>query len=114
MARLVLVVKTVARAGVDIGSGQSVLLADGAEVANDGDTRFKVVNTTGGAITITFITPVTHGESPALAVADHAVSVIASATRWFGPFPAGTYNEPSDGLMDIDVSADGLDITPVN
>ena len=113
MARLVLAIQTVGRNGKDIGSGQAVLLADGAEVANDGQTKFKMVNSTGSAIVVTFVTPVTLLSAPALAVADQTFSVPNNAERWIGPFPINEFNEP-DGLLDIDVAADGVTFTAVN
>lgn len=113
MARLPLVIQTVGRNGKDIGNGQSVLNADGAEVANDGATRFKMVNSTGAPIIVTFVTPITLLSAPALTVADQEFSVPNNAERWIGPFPTDAFNE-FDGLMDIDVAADGVTMTAVN
>ena len=42
MARLAIVVKTVGRAGLDVGSGSAVLQADGAECPNDGQTILEL------------------------------------------------------------------------
>ena len=113
MARLVLVVQTVTREGVDIGSGQAVLNADGAECPNDGDTILKLQNTTGGAIVVTFVTPMTILTAPALAVADQAYSVPASVTRYIRVGSANVYNQ-ADGNMDIDVASDGVTMTAIN
>lgn len=112
MPRLTLTKQTVGRAGKDIGAGQPVLLADGAEHANDGKTMFKLDNTIASIRTVTFISPATILGAPALAIADQAFAVPASSERWIGPFPADIFNK-SDGLLDIDVSADGVTITAV-
>ena len=112
MARLALVIKTVGRAGVDIGSGQAVLNADEAEMVNDGKTAIKMENTTGAPIIVTFITPLTELTSPSLAVADQTFSVPANNTRWIGPFPIAVYNNAA-GKLDIDVPADGVTMTAV-
>ncbi len=111
MARLALTVKTITRAGIDLGAGQAVLLADGAEVVNDGLTAFKLDNTTGGAIVVTFKTPQTVLQSPSLAVADQTFSVPANNERHIGAFPTNSYNLAT-ALMEIDVAADGVTITP--
>lgn len=112
MARLDLTVQKVTRAGKDIGSGQAVLTADNAEVTNDGKTILKLENTTGAAKTVTFITAATQLADPALTVEDQAYVVPANDTRWIGPFPPTTYNQSNDKL-NIDVSADGVTMTPV-
>ncbi len=111
MPRLALTVKTVTRAGIDLGSGQAVLNADGAEMVNDGRTAFKLENGSGGAIIVTFVTPQTILQSPALAVADQTFSVPATSERHIGPFPGNSFNLAT-GLMNIDVAADGVTITP--
>ena len=111
MARLALVVKTVTRAGIDLGSGQAVLLADGAEVVNDGLTAFLLENTTGAPIIVTFVTPQTILQSPGLAVADQTFSVPANVKRHIGAFPPDSYNLAT-GLMEINVAANGVTITP--
>ena len=111
MARLALTVKTVTRAGIDLGAGHDVLLADGAEVVNDGLTAFILENTTGSPIIVTFVTPQTILQSPALAVADQTFSVPANSKRHIGAFPADSYNLAT-GLMEIDVAANGVTITP--
>ena len=112
MARLNLVIKTVNRAGVDIGAGQAVLAADDAEMVNDGKTIIKMENTTGGAIVITFVTPQTVLSTPALAVADQTFSVPANVPRFIGPFPTATYNQ-SDGTLQIDSPTDGVTMTAI-
>lgn len=111
MARLALPVKTVTRAGIDLGSGNAVLQADGAEFVNDGRVALKLENGSGGAIIVTLVTPQTILQSPALAVADQTFSVPATSERHIGPFPTGSYNLAT-GLMDIDVASDGVTITP--
>lgn len=113
MPRTVMTVQTVGRAGVDIGSGDVITSGNGAEVANDGKTVFRLENLTGGALNVTFVTPVTVLSTPALAVADQVFSVPATSERWIGPFPTSEFNDPANGLLDIDV-AGNITITPVN
>ena len=112
MARLELAIQTVTRAGVNIGSGQAVLLADGAQLANDGKTILKLANTTGAPIVVTFQTPQTILGAPSLAVADQTFSVPATSDRWIGPFPGTAFNNASNKLL-IDVAADGVNMTAV-
>lgn len=112
MARLPLAIQSIGRNGKDIGNGQAVLNADGAEVANDGRMRFKMVNSTGAGIIVTFVTPLTLLSAPALTVGDQEFTLPPNAERWIGPFPVNMFNE-TDGLMDIDVGGDGVTITAV-
>lgn len=112
MARLELTIQTIGRAGVDIGGGQAVLAADDAQFANDGATVLKLDNTTGAAIIITFQTPQTVLESPALPVAEQTFSVPATSERWLGPFPAATFNDGNGKLL-VDSPTDGVNMTAV-
>ena len=112
MARLNLVVQTVGRAGKDIGSGQAVLQADGAEVGNDGQTVLKMVNANGSPRTLTLVTPAVILTSPSLAVADQTYVVPANDERWIKLGPATIYNQ-ENGKVNIDISGDGVTMTPV-
>lgn len=64
--------------------------AGGDTFANDGRTYFKAINGDASPTTITFDATQTI-TSAALAVADNAVSVAASADKIIGPFPVETF-----------------------
>ena len=113
MARLNLIVQTVGRAGKDVGSGHDVLSADGAECANDGQTIIELANGNASARTVTLVTPGVVLDSPSLAVADQTFSVPGTSTRWIKLGPATFYNQ-SNGKVNIDVSGDGVTMTPIN
>ena len=63
--------------------------AGGDEFPNSGREFFRVANGSGGAITVTFVTPEVRDT---LAVADRTVSVPAGEFRYVGPFPRDIYN----------------------
>lgn len=67
------------------------------------DTWLHAKNGSGGAITITVVTPGT--DAIGNAVADTVVSVGAGAERVWGPFPAVYYANPATGNADITYSA---------
>ncbi|TET95570.1 MAG: hypothetical protein E3J29_06675 [Dehalococcoidia bacterium] len=117
MARTELTVKVaiIASPGVDIGAGTNVLAANDGMFVNDGKTILKIVNGSGLARDIIFITPITHGAQD-LAVADHTVTIPGSATRYVGPFPPGTYNQITGddiGKVHFDVAEDDLTLTAI-
>ncbi len=66
------------------------------------DTWIEAVNGSGGAITVTIITPKTTDYGAA--VADIAVSVGAGSTRKIGPFPRQHFADTDDGLADLTYS----------
>lgn len=112
MPRLELAVVTVSRNAV-IATVTPVLAVDGAQFQNDGQTCLMVDNNTGGAKVITFLTPGTVGQGPALAIADHAYTIASGPIqRWLGPWPTGIYNQV-DGKVYLDVSVDGISIRPI-
>lgn len=63
---------------------------------SDADTFIHVKNGSGGALTVTVVTPGTVVGSGGLAVADVAVSVPAGGERMIGPFPPDIYGNPAD------------------
>lgn len=65
---------------------------DGAMFANNGETRLWLKNGGAGVHVITIPTPRT---VDGLAVADKTYSIPAGAYALLGPFPTGTYNQPS-------------------
>jgi hypothetical protein len=68
----------------------------------DRDTFLHVKNGSGGAITVTVVTP--RADALGNAIADNAVSVPAGQERMLGPYPAEHYADPADGLADITYS----------
>jgi len=115
MARQELTIYTIDLDGVNIGAGTNVLGANDGAFVNDGHTILKVVNGAGAERTFDCITPITVG-GQALAVADHTVTIAASATRYVGPFPTGIYNQPSGadaGKVYFDLATDDLTFTAI-
>ena len=67
------------------------------------DTFLHVKNTSGGALTVTVVTPNSAFEDAT--IADIAVSVPATTgDRMIGPFPSQHFADPTDGLADITYS----------
>jgi len=79
--------------------------AGGGDRFTPSDTTFlHVKNGSGGALTVTVVTPRTDPGS-GQAIADVAVSVPATpGERMIGPFPAPSFGAPADGLADITYS----------
>ncbi|MES2867625.1 MAG: hypothetical protein V4703_12855 [Actinomycetota bacterium] len=66
------------------------------------NTFLHVKNASGGALTVTVVTPRT--DQWGNAVADNAISVGAGAEKMIGPFPAESYADPSTGVANITYS----------
>lgn len=67
------------------------------------DTFLHVKNASGGAITVTIVTPRT--DAYGNAIADNAISVPATTgERMIGPFPYEAYADPTTGLANITYS----------
>lgn len=96
-----LATQTVTRAGLRKDNALVAANAGGDKFVPDKDTTLEVNNGSGGAITVTIVTPgTTFGE----AIADRAVSVPAGQRYEIGPFPAELFANPADGLADITYS----------
>lgn len=78
--------------------------AGGGDRFTPGPTTFlHVKNASGGAITVTIVTPRT--DAYGNAIADNTVSVpLTTGDRMIGPFPAEAYGSLTDGLADITYS----------
>lgn len=83
----------------------SAASGDGQRFYNNGETFVVISNTTGSAITATFITPATNNGLPI----DDAVVVVANGvSKIIGPFPTGLFNQTTTGVKNytfIDYSA---------
>ena len=100
MARTLIPTNTVVRAGI----APALTAGDDANemyFVNDGRTFLYVLNT-GGASTLTFITPGTVDDQT---IGDRAVVVAVHATQgmFIGPFPPNIYNQ-SDGTVHVDIN----------
>lgn len=96
MPRVELTLNTVTIAGLAEPTGQSVVAADDAMGVNDGRTVIRVTNNSGATANLVFETPITHavgGQS--LAIADFTDALPTATTRWYGPLPSGSFNQPS-------------------
>lgn len=86
--------------------------AAGDEFANNGKTFLVFANSSGGAITVTFTTPLTVN---GVAVADPTVSVADGATRAIvGPFSEATYNNSNGRVAMTYSSHTGLSVGVVS
>jgi hypothetical protein len=99
MARTVLTVQEIVRAGLEIA--YTAANADGHEIANAGRMFLAVVNGSGSPINVTIATPNT---IDGLAVADRVVACAAGETTFIGEFPPANYNQ-SDNMVDVDFSS---------
>lgn len=102
MARTSVATQQITAAGLAPALSAPTLLGD---TIDSGAVALMVTNASGGSITVTVQTPATQA---GLAVAEDIVSVAAAATKLIGPFPKGTYGQPSGadaGRVYVDYSA---------
>ncbi len=93
--------QSITRAGVT--AAYAAAAGGGDTFTPDRDTFLQVKNASGGAITVTIVTPRTDGVGNA--VADNTVSIPATTgDKMIGPFPAEFYADPSTGLASITYS----------
>lgn len=96
-----LATQLVTRAG--IAPTYAAAAAGGDRFAPGPSTWLHVKNASGGAITVTIVTP--RNDALGNTVADNTVSVPATTgERVIGPFPAEFYGSLTDGLADITYS----------
>lgn len=94
--------QSITRAG--LAPSYAAATGGGDTFTPDGDTFLHVKNASGGAITVTIVTPRT--DAWGNAIADNTVSVPATTgDRMIGPFPADSYADPTTGLASITYSA---------
>ena len=100
MARTLIPTNTIVRTGIApaLTAGDAT---DNMYFVNDGRTLLYVLNT-GGASTLTFITP---GTVDAQTIGDRDVAIGIDATEgmFIGPFPPSIYNQ-SDGTVNVDIN----------
>lgn len=90
--------------GTGLAPNMTAPTADG-DVIDSGAVAVMVTNGSAGSINVTVQTPATQA---GLAVAEQIVAVAGSATKLIGPFPKGTYGQPSgddEGRVYVDYSA---------
>ena len=104
MARTTLAVQTVDIAG-DVVT-MTAANADGHNVANNGLTYLRVLNSSGAPINVTVQAQANCNQGFAH---DAVVAVAAAAEKTIGPFPTKFYNKV-DGYMEVDFSA-AADVT---
>lgn len=96
-----LATQSITRAG--LAPAYAAAAAGGDTFTPDNRTLLHVKNGSGGALTVTVVTPRT--DALGNAVADNAVSVPAAGERMIGPFPAEHYGDPTTGLASLTYSA---------
>lgn len=85
-----------------VAESLSAAAGGGDTFTPDDRTFLHVKNGSGGAITVTVVTP---GTFRGQAIADYSVSVPATTgDRMIGPFPAEVFADPSTGLASITYS----------
>lgn len=93
--------QSITRAG--LAPAYAAATGGGDTFTPDGDTFLQVKNASGGAITVTIVTP--RNDAWGNAIADNTVSVPATTgDRMIGPFPADSYADPTTGLASITYS----------
>lgn len=92
MARTALTVQTVSRSGLD-PTYAAVDNANGNYFPNTGKEMLHVFNASGGALTVTVLTPRT---VDGLAVAELTVSINNGEDAMIGPFPSATFIQGAD------------------
>lgn len=95
-----LTTQQITRSGV--GPTYAAAAAGGDKFTPTKDTFLHVKNGSGGALTVTIVTP--QEAFPGAATADIAVSVPGTSERMVGPFPAQFFRDPADGLASITYS----------
>lgn len=95
-----LATQNISRAG--IAPTYAAAAGGGDKFAPTKDTYLHVKNGSGGALTVTIVTPKT--TSFGAAISDIAVSVPATSERVIGPFPQQHFADTDDGLGDITYS----------
>jgi hypothetical protein len=108
-----LTVQNITRAGTEPTYVAATVSGD--TVNNAGNVALHYKNASGGAITVTIVTPNT---VDGLAVTDRAVAIPAGEERIIGPFQKAIYNDSTgvvsitySGVTDLTVAA--LALTPV-
>jgi hypothetical protein len=95
-----LATQSIVRAGLN--PALTAAAGGGDKFTPDSNTFLRVDNGSGGALTVTIVTP--RNNAIGLAVDDVAVSVPAGGSRLIGPFPAEYFANPADGLASVTYS----------
>ena len=96
-----LATQSVTRAG--LAPAYAAAAGGGDTFAPDRNSFLQVKNGSGGAITVTIVTPRT--DAVGNPVADNTISVPATTgDRMIGPFPAEIYGDPTTGLVNVTYS----------
>jgi hypothetical protein len=101
MARTVIPVTTISRAGVAPPSQTASDHSNGMYVAqNNGHVIFEIISTDAGTQTVGFALP---GTPDGQAIADRTITLSAGGTAICGPYPPTYYNQ-TDGSLNINPS----------
>ncbi len=96
-----LATQSIVRAG--LAPAYAAAAGGGDTLAPGSNVFLHVKNASGGAITVTIVTPRT--DAVGNPVADNTVSVPATTgDRMIGPFPAEIYADPTTGLVNVTYS----------
>lgn len=96
-----LATQSITRAG--LAPSYAAAAGGGDTFTPDKNTYLQIKNASGGAITVTIVTP--RNDAWGNAIADNTVSVPATTgDRLIGPFPAEVYGDPTTGLASITYS----------
>jgi hypothetical protein len=96
MARQILTLNEPDSGGIADPTAQTIVPADDAAFANDGDVLLRVLNNAGSSFDITFVIPGYVDEDAGIEKTDNIVSIGTGMTRWFFGFDQTTYNQADD------------------
>lgn len=95
-----------AASGVTLSAPAAVDGTNGNQFTNTGREEIEITNGSGATITVTFAAHYTYTVGSASYPAQPLVVTIpASATKAFGPFDKGFFNNPSTGCVEVTFSA---------
>lgn len=93
-------------AGLDLKATLAAATSGGDAIPPGPDVYLRVVNGSGASVTVTAMTAGANaGPSGTFLAPLPLGAVAASGDRLFGPFPAGVFADPSDGLVHVTYSA---------
>jgi hypothetical protein len=90
--------------GLNVTGGDVAYDAGGTRFPNDGNVFLRATNTSGGALGVSFGSPVL---IDGMALTPTATSIPAGIAKLFGPFPTSVFNQP-DGTVIVFADSAGI------
>jgi hypothetical protein len=106
MSTLSVIDNTDRTAGLDLTAALSAASAGGDEIPAGNDIYLRVKNGNAAACTVTVMAANANAGPDGTFLAQLALGAVPATTgdRLFGPFPSGTFADPSDGLVHLSYS----------